>query len=271
MPQQHLLEAFAGQAALALERVRLADETRKAQLLQETEKLQTALLNSISHDLRTPLVTITGALSSLDEMDAELKPETRKSLIVNAREEADRLNRLVGNLLEMTRIDAGAIHLLREPCELQDLIGSALELFAERAKDRPIRIDIPADLPLIPLDYVLMVHVLSNIIDNALKYSPAGSPIEISAAMEADQVALEVADHGIGIPQEDLTRIFDKFYRVRRPESVSGTGLGLAICKGIVDVLGGQISARNHPGGGAILRIAFPLETLKADQSLGPR
>jgi two-component system sensor histidine kinase KdpD len=271
VPQQHLLEAFAGQAALALERVRLADETRKAQLLQETEKLQTALLNSISHDLRTPLVTITGALSSLDEMDAELKPETRKSLIVNAREEADRLNRLVGNLLEMTRIDAGAIHLLREPCELQDLVGSALELFAERAKDRPIRIDIPADLPLIPLDYVLMVHVLSNIIDNALKYSPVGSPIEISAAMEAHQVVLEIADHGIGIPQEDLTRIFDKFYRVRRPESVSGTGLGLAICKGIVDVLGGQISARNHPGGGAILRIAFPLETLKADQSLEPR
>jgi two-component system sensor histidine kinase KdpD len=271
VPQQHLLEAFAGQAALALERVRLADETRKAQLLQETEKLQTALLNSISHDLRTPLVTITGALSSLDEMDVELTPQARKSLIVNAREEADRLNRLVGNLLEMTRIDAGAIHLLREPCDLQDLVGSALELFAERAKDRPIQIDIPPDLPLIPLDYVLMVHVLSNIIDNALKYSPVGSPIEISAGLEDDQVVLEIADHGIGIPEEDLTRIFDKFYRVRRPGSISGTGLGLAICKGIVDVHAGHISARSRPGGGAILRIAFPLETLKAAQALESR
>jgi two-component system, OmpR family, sensor histidine kinase KdpD len=268
VPQQHLLEAFAGQAALALERVRLADETRKAQLLQETEKLQTALLNSISHDLRTPLVTITGALSSLDEMDAELTFAARKSLIVNAREEADRLNRLVGNLLEMTRIDAGAIHLLREPCELQDLVGSALEPFAERVKDRLVQIDMPPDLPLIPLDYVLMVHVLSNIIDNALKYSPSGSPIEISAELEDDQVALEVADHGIGIPEEDLTRIFDKFYRVRRPESVNGTGLGLAICKGIVDVHGGHISARNRPGGGAILRIAFPYEALKTVQAM---
>jgi two-component system sensor histidine kinase KdpD len=268
VPQQHLLEAFAGQAALALERVRLADETRKAQLLQETEKLQTALLNSISHDLRTPLVAITGALSSLDEMEDGLTFEARKSLIVNAREEADRLNRLVGNLLEMTRIDAGAIRLIREPCELQDLVGSALELFAERAKDRPIQIDIPPDLPLIPLDYVLMVHVLSNIIDNALKYSPAGSPIEIKADLEDDQVVLEVTDHGLGIPGEDLSRIFDKFYRVRRPESVSGTGLGLAICKGIVDVHGGQISARNRPGGGAILRIVFPLETLKAAPSV---
>jgi two-component system sensor histidine kinase KdpD len=268
---QHLLEAFAGQAALALERVRLADETRKAQLLQETEKLQTALLNSISHDLRTPLVTITGALSSLDEMDAELKPEARKSLVVNAREEADRLNRLVGNLLEMTRIDAGAIHIRREPCDLQDLVGAALEPFAERVKDRRIQIDISQDLPLIPLDYVLIVHVLSNLIDNALKYSPAGSPIEIRAGMEGDQVVAEIADHGIGIPEEDLSRIFDKFYRVRRPESVSGTGLGLAICKGIIDVHGGQISARNRSGGGAILRIAFSLETLKAVQPLESR
>jgi two-component system sensor histidine kinase KdpD len=264
----HLLEAFSWQAALALERVRLADETRKAQLLQETEKLQTALLNSISHDLRTPLVTITGALSSLDEMGAKLKPEARKSLIVNAREEAERLNRLVGNLLEMTRIDAGAIHIRREPCELQDLIGAALEPFAERIKDRQIQIDIPPDLPLIPLDYVLIVHVFSNLIDNALKYSPAGSPIEIHAGMEGDQVMLEVIDHGIGIPEEDLSRIFDKFYRVRRPGSVSGTGLGLAICKGIVDVHGGQISALNRPGGGTILHIAFPLEALRAVQPL---
>jgi two-component system sensor histidine kinase KdpD len=224
-------------------------------------------LNAISHDLRTPLVAITGALSSLDEMEAELTLQARKSLIVNAREEADRLNRLVGNLLEMTRIDAGAIHLLREPCELQDLVGSALELFAERAKDRPIQINIPPDLPLIPLDYVLMVHVLTNIIENALKYSPAGSPIEISAGLEDDQIVLEIADHGIGIPQDDLTRIFDKFYRVRRPESVSGTGLGLAICKGIVDVHGGHISARNRPGGGAILHLAFPLAALKTVQA----
>jgi two-component system sensor histidine kinase KdpD len=259
--QRRLMEAFASQAAQAIERVKLAEEARQIKLLQAAEKLQNALLNSISHDLRTPLVSITGALTSLDEQSNSLNEEHRKSLIITAREEADRLNRLVGNLLSMTRIESGAIKLHSEPGDIQDVIGTALEHLGKRIANRKVQVDVPMDFPLVPMDFTLMVQVLVNVLENAVKYSPEYCPIEVSAELDDGKARIKIADQGEGIPPEDLTRIFDKFYRVQRPESVSGTGLGLSISKGIVEAHGGQIYAHGRDGGGAVITVELPLQS----------
>jgi two-component system sensor histidine kinase KdpD len=258
--QRHLLEAFASQAALAIERAQLAEQAQHARLLQETEKLQTALLNMISHDLRTPLVSIIGALSGLQEKDVELDEATRSGLVENARTEAERLNRLVGNLLSMTRIEAGALRVTLELTDIQDVIGVALEQVRDRLPDSRVVVQVPDDLPLVSVDFVLIVQVLVNLLDNAIRYSAADASIEIAAHLAGTFLEIEVRDRGMGIPRQDLRRVFDKFYRVQRPESVSGTGLGLAICKGIVEAHGGFIAAENRPGGGTIFTFALPLQ-----------
>jgi two-component system sensor histidine kinase KdpD len=253
------LESFTSQASLALERMQLAEQARQVELLQATERLQNALLNSISHDLRTPLVTITGALSSLDDHTTTLSDESRRSLIESAREESDRLNRLVSNLLDMSRLESGALRVVREPADMQDLIGAALGQIEYRLGSRDARVEIPDDLPPVPLDYVLIVHALVNLLDNALKYSDEGSPLEIHARVESREIKIAVLDRGMGIPAGDLARVFDKFYRVKRSEHISGTGLGLAISKGIVEAHGGRIWAENRPGGGAVISFVLPL------------
>jgi two-component system sensor histidine kinase KdpD len=257
--QRQLLEAFASQTALAIERAQLSEAARRAEMLQATERLQAALLDSISHDLRTPLVSITGALSSLYEDGDRLEPAIRSSLVENAREEVERLNRLVGNLLDMTRLASGALQVHREPCDVQDLVGSALAQLSERLHGRPVAVQVPDDLPLVPVDDVLMVQVLVNLLDNALKYSPPGAPIEVDAVLRDGGIEVAIADRGIGIPPEDLERVFDKFYRVHRPGSRDGTGLGLSICQGIVEAHGGRIWAENCPGGGTRLVLTLPL------------
>lgn len=256
--QRRLMEVYASQAAIAIERAQLVEQTRQTQVLQATEKLQTALLNSISHDLRTPLVSITGALSGLQE-DGALNEAARRSLIDTARGEAERLNRLVGNLLDMTRLEAGALRIKQAPCDIQDVIGSALERLGERATDRTVTLNIAPDLPLIPMDFVLIVQVLVNVLDNAIKYSPPGAPIEITASWAGAFAEIAVADRGVGISRDDLARVFDKFYRAQNPRSVGGTGLGLSICKGIVEAHGGFIGAENRSGGGTIITIGLPL------------
>lgn len=258
--ERRLLEAFASLAAVAIERVQLAETAGQVQILEATEKLQTALLNSISHDLRTPLVSITGALSALQEDGVRLDDDARSVLVDTAAEEAGRLNRLVGNLLDMTRLEAGAVRIHREPRDLQDVIGAALQQLGERLSDRPVRVDLPAILPLVPLDFVLLVHVLVNLVDNALKYSLPGSPVEIGVRLTESEAQIDVADQGIGIPEEDLSRIFQKFYRVQRPSHVAGTGLGLSISKGLVEAHGGRIWAQNRPGGGIVATVALPLD-----------
>jgi two-component system sensor histidine kinase KdpD len=260
--QLRTLDAFANQVALAIERARLAEKTRQNEMLEITDKLQNALLNSISHDLRTPLVSITGALSSLANEQVTLDEPARRNLIETASEEADRLNRLVGNLLDMTRLESGAMRVKRNATDIQDLVGSSLEEIGTRLGHRSITVEVPDSLPLVSMDFVLIQRVLVNVIDNGLKYSPSDSPIEIRAQMAGAFVEITVADRGVGIPPEDLTRIFDKFYRVQRPDNVNGTGLGLAIGKGIVDAHGGFISAENRPGGGTIITIALPVEVL---------
>jgi two-component system, OmpR family, sensor histidine kinase KdpD len=258
--QRQTFDSFAHQAALAVERASLAEQARQAELLQATEKLQTSLLNSISHDLRTPLVSITGALSSLREKTLMLDQEARDSLIETADEEAGRLNRLVGNLLNMTRIEAGAIHLNREPCDIQDAIGAALDQLGDRLAKRQVNVNLPTDMSLAPLDIALFEQVLVNLLDNAIKYSPADTQIEINVVQAQNTIQIEICDRGIGIPAEDLERVFDKFYRVQRPESVSGTGLGLAICKGIIEAHDGTIRAENRSGGGTSITISIPKE-----------
>jgi two-component system sensor histidine kinase KdpD len=257
--QRRLLDAFASQTALAIERAHLARMAEQAKLVQATERLESALLNSVSHDLRTPLASITGALSSLRDEGSLLRPEARAELLDTAYEEAGRLNRFVGNLLDMTRLEAGALKVKREPADVQDLVGSALNALGQRLGRRRVDIDVPSGLPHVPLDFVLMTQVLVNMLDNALKYSPPQSPIEVGAKVRKDGLELSVADRGPGIPEEDLERVFDKFYRVGRPEGASGTGLGLVISKGIVKAHGGRIWAENRPGGGARVVVALPL------------
>jgi two-component system sensor histidine kinase KdpD len=264
--QRRTLDAFVNQVALAIEGARLAEQARQSELLEATEKLQTALINSISHDLRTPLVSITGALSSLEEVGPALDEEVRRSLIETAREEAERLNRLVGNLLDITRLEAGAMRLHREACDVQELIGSSLEQIGSPLKNRQVKAEISPKLPLVNLDFVLFSRVLVNVIDNALKYSPSDKPIEIKARVIKHTLEITVSDRGEGIPVDDLEHIFDKFYRVQRPDNVSGTGLGLSICKGIVEAHGGTIRAENRRGGGAIIIVCLPLEGMEINE-----
>ncbi|MBI2909471.1 MAG: sensor histidine kinase KdpD [Chloroflexi bacterium] len=258
-PDERLqLDTFASQAALAIERAQLVESARQAKLLQAAEKLQTALLSSISHDLRTPLAAIIGILSTLSD-DARLDEDTQRDLVQTAQEEAERLNRLMGNLLDMTRVEAGALKMSKEPSDVQDLVGSALERLSRRLRGREVTLNVPAELPPVTVDPALMSQVLVNLLDNALKYSAKDTPIELRASVVGSEVRLEVADRGIGIPASDLDRVFDKFYRVRHPGRVSGTGLGLSICKGIVETHGGRIWAENREGGGTVFTVALPL------------
>jgi len=257
--QLHLLETFAGQTALAIERAHLAEEAQQAQVRAETERLRNSLLSSVSHDLRTPLASITGAASTLLESGAKLDDRTRQDLLESLHEEAERLNRLVQNLLEMTRLESGALQLQREWHPLEEIVGAALGRFGKRLQDRPVTTKVPADLPLVPIDDVLIEQVLINLVDNALKYTPARSPIEISASSIEGAVLVEVADRGPGLPPGDEKRIFDKFYR-SGTQAVRGAGLGLAICAGIVEAHGGRIWAENRPGGGVTFRFSLPVK-----------
>jgi two-component system sensor histidine kinase KdpD len=260
--QERLLGAYADLAAVAIESIQLGEEAHNAQVLsqvlRDTEKLQTALINSISHDLRTPLVSIIGVLSSLQEEEMGLDDTAKKNMLQVACEEAERLNRLITNLLDVSRIEAGAMKISRQPSDVQDLVGAALEQLGSRAHDRPITIDIPAELPFVSVDFGLIVQALVNILDNALKYSPVDSPVEIKGRQIGREVTIVIADHGPGIPPQDLLHVFEKFYRIQRPDKVAGTGLGLSICKGIVDAHGGHITAENRPGGGTVISLTLP-------------
>jgi two-component system sensor histidine kinase KdpD len=264
--QRRLLETFSRQAALAIERAQLAEQAKEAQLFQATERLQTALLNSISHDLRTPLVSITGALSSLSDGGVAMDPQIHQDLVDTARYEADRMNRLVGNLLNMTRLEAGAMRVTKQPGDIQDAIGTALENLNDHLGERIISLDIERNIPLVPMDFVLIVQVLVNLIDNAMKYSDLESPVEIQARQIDHEIHVRVSDRGIGIPADDLERIFEKFYRVQRPEKISGTGLGLSISKGIVEAHGGRIWAENRTGGGTTIIFCLPLIDVRKEE-----
>ena len=254
---RRLLQAFVTQAALAVERVYLGKQAEQAQILQARDSLERALLNSISHDLRTPLVSITGALGALRDKSRVCQADAREKLLDGAFEEAGRLNRFVGNLLDMTRLESGALKLKQVPCDVEDVFGCALAALEPQLGDRVIEVRVPTGLELVKMDMVLITQVVINLLDNALKYTPINSGIKLAAWLADHMLNLVISDRGPGIPENDLKRVFDKFYRLPVPEGAGGTGLGLSICKGIVEAHGGSIRAENR--GGLQVVVALPL------------
>jgi two-component system sensor histidine kinase KdpD len=260
-PDRHrLLDALADQAALAIERVKLAEDVESARLLAATDRLRAALLTSISHDLRTPLASILGSATSLLAPGA-LDAATRTDLIRNIQDEAERLNRFIGNLLDMTRLESGPLAPRTGPVELSDAIGSALRRAARILTGHRTQVVLQPHLPMLDLDEVLFEQVLFNLLDNAGKYAPPGSLITVKAWQEEDRVVVQVLDEGPGIPADELERVFEKFYRAGVADRRrAGTGLGLAICRGFVEAMRGSISAANRTGrSGAVFTLRLPV------------
>jgi two-component system sensor histidine kinase KdpD len=257
--QIRLLETCGSLIALSLERDQSVLEAHAAQLQIETEKLRNSLLSAVSHDLRTPLASIAGASSTLISSQDSLSPETCSDLLVTINDEAERLSRLVENLLHMTRLSSSRVEIIWQWHPVDEIIGSALTRMERQLLGRQIETHIDEGLPLIHVDSILMEQLLVNLIDNATKYSPQDSIIEISARHTKGIVELEVKDRGRGFVAGDEERVFDLFYRGNSaPPDQRGTGIGLAICRAITEVHGGQIEACNRPGGGAIVRVMLP-------------
>jgi two-component system sensor histidine kinase KdpD len=259
--QQRLLDALADQAALAIERVNLARDLHQARLEVETDRLRAALLTSISHDLRTPLASILGSATSLRSQDAILDAATKEALLGTIIEESDRLNRFIGNLLDMTKLESGALKPRSGLNELSEVIGSALQRASKILAGHRIKVDLPPDLPMLALDMVLFEQVLFNLLDNAAKHAPIGSQITVDAGRHGDSVVLRILDEGEGIPPGDVDRIFEKFYRAGGADRRrAGTGLGLAICRGFVEAMDGTITATNRQDRrGAMFVITLPI------------
>ena len=259
--ESRLFDALADQAALAIDRVNLAQDIDRARLAAETDRLRAALLTSISHDLRTPLASILGSASSLVAHGEEFDAKVQASLLRTILEEAERLNRFIGNLLDMTRLESGPLTPQTGPADLSDIVGATLQRADKILHGHPVTIELEKRLPLLDLDMVLMEQVLFNLFDNAAKYAPLGSRITLVARHEGGFVIIQVLDEGEGIPEADLERIFDKFYRVRRSDRQrAGTGLGLAICRGFVEAMGGTITAANRMDRqGVVFTIGLPV------------
>jgi two-component system sensor histidine kinase KdpD len=255
--QRAFLDVFCRQVAVALERVRLAAEARTSSLRARTEEMRSSLLSAVSHDLRTPLASITGAATSLRD-DPNLSAATREELVDSICDEAVRLERLVANLLDMTRLESGALSLRRDWVPLDEIVGSALTRLEDRLGDRRVTVQLPSDLPLLLVDPVLLEQLFVNLLENAAKYTPPGTPIEISAKRDHETVAIEVVDHGSGLPSGSEEKVFDKFYRGPHV-GVAGAGLGLPICRGIAEAHGGSIRALQRPGVGAVFAIVLPI------------
>lgn len=254
-----MLEALGGLAALSLSRSELVRFGQQVLHLEESERLRTALLNSVSHDLRTPLSTIIGTVTTLLEAPDRFTPEERQDLLRDIQYGASRMDRTTGNLLAMARLESGLATLNRDWCDMEDVIGVVLEHYRLELEGRSVTLEIPDDVPLVMADYALLEQVVSNLIDNAIKYSPEGRDITMSLGRSDGDIRVSVADRGRGLPEEDRGRVFDKFYRLQRDQGISGTGLGLSICKGIVEAHGGGIWARNRDGGGAVFTFTLPL------------
>jgi two-component system sensor histidine kinase KdpD len=251
---ERLLHAFAAQAALAIERTALAHVETQAKVLEESDRLKSALLSSVSHEFRTPLATIKASTTSLLGDEIRWEAQERKELLSVIDEEADYLNYLVGNLLDMSRIEAGALRPNRQWNVLSEILDSVLYRMRRTLSNFQVDIQFPDDLPFVPVDYSQMEQVFINLLHNSVKYAPENSTIQIKALiLKEDTIMLVLSNEGPHVAPEHLSRIFDKFYRITEPEKVSGTGLGLSICKGIIEAHGGRIWAENISNGLAFI------------------
>ena len=256
--QRHLLETFAGQIGLALERARLAEGAESARISAESERLRNTLLASISHDLRTPLAVIAGAGSTLAERGPHLDEATRLTLARSVEAKAREMSGLVSNVLDLMRLESGTLVLRRDWEMVDDLVGAALTSLAGRLAEHPVDVQLSASLPPVHVDATLVVQLFVNLLDNAAKYTPAGTRIHISATAEQQAVRVTVDDEGPGLPPGEPERLFDKFQRGTGEGAIVGVGLGLAICRAIVRAHGGEIEARGRPGGGARFELTLP-------------
>jgi two-component system sensor histidine kinase KdpD len=261
---QRMMEALMDQASIALERTILADEAADARASAEGERLRSALLSSISHDLRTPLSSIVGSVTTLRSLDNKMTKPVRDDLLANIEEEASRLSRFVANLLDMTRIEGGAVKLGKDPIDVADVVGAAIRRARQTWPQREIVTRMGTGIPAIAGDAALLEQLVFNLLDNAHKYSPTGSPTAVSVTEEEGHIALRIDDEGPGIAKDELERVFEKFYRVEGGDGRSpGTGLGLAICRGIADAMGGSIQAESpaSKGRGTRIVVRFPKVT----------
>lgn len=253
----HFLESFVNQTAMAMERVMLAKEAHVERLKAEAQNVRNTFLSSVSHDLRSPLAVVAGAASTLLEKDASLDRPARLELLHTIHEETDRLERIIRNVLNLTRLESGVtVHKEWQP--LEEIIGVILNRFADRLRERPVELKIPPDLSLIPFDTLLMEQVLSNLMENALRHTPTGTPVEITVTPQKSAVMIEIADRGPGIPAHEEEAIFSKF--TRSTHTRMGAGIGLSICRVIVEAHGGRIWVENRPGGGAAFKFVIPVE-----------
>ncbi|MEC0139385.1 ATP-binding protein [Paenibacillus macerans] len=257
--QQRMLDALGGLAATAIARMKLAEEAKIAHLTAESERLRTAILDSVSHELRTPLAAIIGSATSLIEGNSLFSSEDRMELLLTIRDGALRMNRLVKNLLSMVQLESGMLRLRKNWCDVEDLIGVTLAQVKDFQQHRKLRVNLPASVPMVMGDEVLLEQVLVNVVSNAIKYSPDYSEIFITVRPEDDKLVILVSDTGIGLAGDDYGRIFEKFYRSAAAKQVTGTGLGLAICKGIVELHNGTITAKPNQPQGTVITITLPL------------
>jgi two-component system, OmpR family, sensor histidine kinase KdpD len=257
--EREVLETFAGQLALALERARLGEEAAGARLDAESSRIRAALFASVTHDLRTPLASITASSSSLLEEGVPFTSEQRRELLRTILEESERLNRLVANLLDLSRLRAGALTPSKDIVPLEEIISSVVERLRPRLAGRTLREHVRGDVPAVPMDVMQIDQVLTNLIENAIRFSPPGSEITISAVHWQDMVEVKVSDRGPGITEDERARVFQEFYRKDVGTGRSGTGLGLAIAQAIIAAHGGSMWIEETPGGGATVGFRLPL------------
>jgi two-component system sensor histidine kinase KdpD len=257
--EQQFLETFVTQIVHALERAKLAEQAKEATLKMQTEALRNSLLSSISHDLRTPLATIIGAATTL-ETDAERLTENNRKKLANAiAEEAQRISDLTTKILEMAKLETGEVILNKEWYAPEEIIGSALRCLDKKLKYRQVNLHIAQDLALIHVDAVLLQQVIVNLLDNADKYSPVEQPIDIFVEPNSSDLTISIADRGLGIPENLLQKIFDKFFQIYTESAQSGVGLGLSICRAIVEAHSGEIHALLREGGGLEMKFNLPV------------
>jgi two-component system sensor histidine kinase KdpD len=259
--ERRLIDAWIRLSAVAMEKVSLAEKARRTDTLIEADKLRAALFSSISHELKTPLSAILGSVSSLLEADDFYNKQDRLELLSNIKDSSLRMERLIANLLDTARMESGMMKLKTDWCDIEDIIGATLRRLGDLLKNHHLTVDIDQDLPFVKGDCVLIEQVLVNLFDNAIKYSEKQSEIIIRVRKIPHAIEIAILDEGVGIPQNDLEKIFSKFYRVKQPKKISGTGLGLSICKGIVEAHKGKITALNRSLGGTMISFTLPIET----------